>query len=333
MKVLQVLPENKSTDNLLDSRVTIKFDKEVDLDSLKAGGFVLSTEAKNLTHHSVISMDFTPKATAKKVLDGNPMLGVIQGKCTLAADDTLLFTPDSQLLPIAKYRVLLSTSVVSRTIESVTPSVGMTGTGSIEVTGPYTANTEESYKIVVTQRGPLGVAVFKLVTVSTDAEVLGISTDRLVKLLYGLQVSFKSGVYEVGDEWTIVCKVGEPLESDYLATFTTGTQVSTQIPNEQKSVSIIEREVDGYIRLKSVAVPGEEHLELMSVTPANNSSNINLVTIVCTFNKPLDPLSITEENVKAIMETLPPWFGYSTSYSIKIGWTVNENILTVRFTG
>ena len=71
----------------------------------------------------------------------------------------------------------------------------------------------------------------------------------------------------------------------------------------------------------------------MSVTPANNSSNINLVTIVCTFNKPLDPLSITEENVKAIMETLPPWFGYSTSYSIKVGWIVNENVLTVRFTG
>ena len=149
--------------------------------------------------------------------------GVVDGTIATADNLTFTFTPDSPLEPDRLYKVLLSTKIVTKTINAVVADGGNTSTGSFETKGPYTGNIADTYTITVDDAGTLGTATFHFTPTSTGLESETLTTDRSVELEKGIFLEFKSGNFVAGDSWTFTVVEGEALDELYQFSFTTGS--------------------------------------------------------------------------------------------------------------
>ena len=334
MEISDTTPNNNAEGVALETTVDIVFDVEVDPDSIVgSGNLIVATSASKLIEQGPAFENLS--ATPDDLLASDVFTGFVEGQ--VATDDnlTVTFTPDSPLQADRLYRVIVSTKVVSRTILDVNADVGNTSTGEFTTRGPYTGAIGDTFTIDVDTGGTLGVATFTYTRASTGMTSVAISTDRVVTLEDGVKLAFTSGTFVADDSWTFVVQEGIPLDDIYEFSFTTGSISHTQVVEDTPSLRIESREIEGINRVDGVPAVDSGTLALVSITPANQASNVpnSMRRIVLTFNKELDPASLDTAAIEVIMENLPFDERQQYSHAIRVTPVVSGNTLTLTFSG
>lgn len=334
MEISDTTPNNADEGIALETTIDVVFDEEVDPDSIiGAGNLVVVTSASKLIEQGPGLENLF--ATPDDLLVSDVFSGFVEGVITTEDNLTVTFTPSAPLEADRLYRVIISTKVVSKTIDAVVPDGGNTSTGTFLTKGPYTDNIADTFTIEIDTGGTLGVATFTYTRVSTGLTSAPISTDRLVQLEDGVSLIFKSGTFVAGDVWTFDTIVGIPLDDIYEFSFTTGSISHTQVSEETKSFQIEAREIRGINRIDGVAAVDSSTLALVSIFPEHQASNVPISQrqIVLTFNKDLDPASVDDATIQIIMENLPFDERQQYSHEIRVTPTVSGKTLTLTFSG
>lgn len=332
MEIESVSPTNNATGLPLQTVVSVTFDEEVDLDSIVNGAFVVTSSAKQLVVEGPGSEDFRFPVD-KDLLASNTYTGFIDGTITTDDNLTFVFTPSKDLLPNTTLKVYIGTKAVTKTVGPIDSSLAE-GTGSIELLGPYVGD-DDSFTIEITTPGVLGTARFTYRRESSGITSSPLTTDRLVELEDGLFIIFKTGEYLDGDVFSFEVFEGTPLPDIYSWTFSTGAASYVEVSDQIPSVHIERREVQGIVRIDSSSASDVGQLSLLSVTPADEASNVPLgfSSIVLTFNKDLDPDSLSDALIEVLMESLPLDETITVSNKLRVIPVVSGNKLTLRFQG
>lgn len=122
------------------------------------------------------------------------------------------------------------------------------------------------------------------------------SSNRWKDLGNGLSLKFISGDFVSGETYTVNCYAPEYLENSYVLSFSTSSDTLTIAP-EKPSLSALPMNVG---EVQEIA----DSFKVVSMTPDISSVNVSkdLKQVVITFNKELDPSSIS----KAIKITTQP---------------------------
>jgi hypothetical protein len=325
-------PAHDSEGIPLESTVSVTFDEEVDYDSIASGAFVVISSASKLIVEGPALEDMTPQGP-HNFLDSPVYDGFVAGRITTEDNLTFTFTPDSPLSPNTTFRILLGTKVLTTTVGEIIPGAN-TGTGDFSLTGPYKGDAD-GFTITIVDAGVLGTARFTYKRDSSGLPSSPITTGRSIELEDGLIISFKPGVYEEDDTFTFEVFEGTPLASIYTFSFSTGAASYVEVPEELPSIQIEKREVDGLLRIDNIPSVNSGTLALVSVVPSDRASNVPLgfSTITLTFNKPLDPDSISEAFIQVLMESLPLDETEQTSIPLNVAATVSGKQLILRFQG
>ena len=334
MEIQSTSPVNLADGLPLQTIVRITFDEEVDRDSvIDAGSIVVTSSASKLVVEGPSFENLTPDPP-HNYLESVVYTGVVDGVFSTEDDTVFTFTPTNNLLPNATYRVIVGTRVVSRTIGTVAVGAGNTGTGSIALKGPYDGIVD-TFTLTIADPGLLGVATFTYTRTSTGLASDEIATDRLIELEDGLYVSFKSGTYEAGDEFSFEVFEGVPLDDLYSFSFSTGAASYVEVSEDPPSFRIVEREIEGLKRIDNIPSVESGTLALISIVPSDQASNVALgfETITLTFNKALDPDSLSDTTVEILMENLPLDEIEQMTVPLRVTKTISGNKLILRFQG
>lgn len=334
MNITSTSPSPDETGILQNAVVEVTFDEVIDLDSIiDSGNFFITTSAQKVVAlgagvkmYDVGESNFDPLAS-------DQFTGFVEGSVTTTDSLTFTFRPDSIFTPNTEYRVIVSDGVVTPTLSDVTPGVGNTGTGDMDVKGPYTGTLSDTYTITITGAGRVGEATFRW----SNAES-GLSSqyvlERSVLIDNGLTLEFKEGDYELADSWSFDTTEGVSLGGHYTFTFTTGQSELQSVPVEEESIGLVSRVVDGLRRVEGVVQPSEE-MRVISITPEDLESNIPLGRpILIEFDKEIDPASLTTATIKVVMETLPVSYEEPVSVELYVQATLfDTHTLQLRFVG
>lgn len=333
MEILDTTPDNNAEGISLEASISVVFDEEIDLDSVVNNGtFVVVTSAKKLATQGPGFEDWT--IVDEDLLISPNFSGLVQGTVTTEDNLTFTFTPTAELTPDTSYRVIIGNKIVSRTIGDIEEGDGNTSTGSFVTRGPYTDNIDDSFSIEIVDGGNLRTATFRYTRGSEGVPSPLLITDRLVELEENVFLRFLPGNFVAGDEWSFDVTVGVPLDASVEFSFTTGGSTHVQVIEETKSVNISQRVVSGLLRIDEArSVDGD--LALLSIDPSDGDTNVALSRrrIILTFNKDLDPDSLTDALINVIMQSLPMDETAQTSYKIKVTATVDGPRLILTFTG
>lgn len=333
MLILDTTPNNAAEGVALEATISVVFDEEIDVDSIISNGtFVVITSAQKLASQGPGFEDWIP--IGEDLLASPNFMGLVSGTIVTEDNLTFTFTPTTELTPDTVYRVIIGTGVVSRTIGDVEPAVGNTSTGSVVPKGPYTDNINDTFNIEIIEGGALGTATFRYTRQSDGVPSPVTVTDRLVEFEDGVSVRFLAGNYVAGDEWDFDVTVGVPLDAATEFSFTTGGSSHVQVIEETPSVHLSHRVVSGILRIDDApSVDGA--LSLISIDPPDGATNVPLSRrrITLTFNKDLDPDSLTDAVINVIMQSLPMDETAQTSYRIRVTPTVDGPRLILTFSG
>ena len=119
----------------------------------------------------------------------------------------------------------------------------------------------------------------------------------------------------------------------YTAEFTTEDPTYIKVPEVEESFELIEHIVSGEARASNILVGADAPLMIVSMEPSEEVIGLGLNTrsIVLTFNKDIDPDSLTDESVTLLMESLPMDQESQASVPLDVAPTVSGNKLTIRF--
>ncbi len=333
MLISDTTPNNAAEGVSLGATISVVFDEEIDVDSVVNNGtFVVITAAQKLASQGPGFEDWQP--INEDLLISPNFTGLVDGTIVTEDNLTFTFTPATELTPDTVYRVIIGTGVVSKTVGDIEEAGGNTSTGSFVVKGPYNDNINDSFNVEIIGGGALGTATFKYTRASEGVPSSLLTTDRLVELESGLSLRFLAGAYVVGDEWDFPVIVGVPLDQATEFSFTTGGSTHVQVIEETPSVHLSKRVVSGLLRIDDApSVDGT--LVLLSIDPPDADTNVALSRrrIVLTFNKDLDPDSLTDAVINVIMQSLPMDETAQTSYKIRVTPTVDGPRLILTFSG
>ena len=332
MDIISSSPSNGELSLPLGTQITVTFDEEVDPDSLiDSGAFVVKTTTSKLVIEGPGMETFS--APPYNYLTSDLYSGIVPGTISTSDNLTFTFSPASLLDPNATIEILLGTRIRTKTLGEIVPGGGNAGTGQFLLKGPYIGD-DDQFTITVRGSGALGAATFSYRRDSSGVESETIVTDRLIELDDGVFVLFRPGAYVLGDTYTFEVYSSTTLDNIYSFSFSTGSPTYTEVSEDRPSVQLINRTVEGDRHVNEVLSGEEEPLTLLRCTPSLEASNvpIGFNTIVLTFNKPIDPDSISNATIKVIQESLPMDEDES-SYPLLVSVTANDNKLILKFRG
>lgn len=334
MEIVTTTPANNAEGQPLETQISVTFDEEVDQDSIiNTGAFIVICSASKLVVEGPGFENLTPDPP-HDYLSSNTYTGIVLGDITTEDGLTFHFAPQSPLQPNATYKVICGTKIVTKTIAEVVPADGNTSTGTFATKGPYTGD-EDTFVITIRSTGALGVAQFSYHKTSSGIESSVFVTDRSIELEQGIHLSFKSGNFVEGDTFSFDVFEGTPLEDINTFTFATGSSTYIEVNDEIPSFRIAQREVEGFTRIDNTPSVDSGSLALVSIVPSDMSSNVPLgfETITLTFNKDIDPDSVSDAFVEILMENLPLDETEQLSIPLRVTRTVNGKKLILRFQG
>lgn len=355
--IVDVYPANGSRGIVLSDQVRILFDQEMDETWINTGTFVLTGPDENF----IFGPDFNPLdepgVVEEDILRSPYYTGTVKGTISFKRVDIYgsevevydytgagdsyrtmaIFTPDRPLAPGVEYRVLVAgdeastdefdTGVRSRSVFD-TKNETVSGTGRLTFAGGFSGTVGKKYWIEITTGGNTGSAEYIW---WEDADPLttfpGISTTGRRLLEDGVWVVCDpDGTFTVGDTFSVVCLPPVVMENNYSWTFTTGSG-SIAIPPSSYSASGIE----------AITAETSPTLQVLSIVPANRSTNLNpdeITEIVITFNHPLNSATITDAAIDIISEPVNGDTSGTIRYEGKIAkvLSVNGNVLTIQIT-
>jgi len=333
MEISATSPEHEDEGRPLNTVVSVTFDEEIDLDSINSGAFIVTTSASKLVVGGPSFENLTPEPP-HSYLTSDVFTGIVQGAITTEDNLTFLFTPASPLFPNATYKVILGTKILTKTIGAVEEGGGNTSTGEVTLKGPYVGEND-TFVITVRGNGSLGTATFSYHKTSGGLESPVMVTDRLTELEDGVFAIFKAGTFVLGDTFTFNVFEGIPLDEIYSFTFYTGAPSYVEVSDEIPSFKIEQREIEGFRRIDNIPSIDSSEFALVSIIPSDRASNIPLgfETITLTFNKDIDPDSISDAFIEILMENLPLDETEQMSVPLSVSKTVSGKKLILRFQG
>jgi len=338
--VSTITPTSGATGVALGQNVIVVFDTAVDKDSVTKGHFIITQSANVVapTGPGLFDELLTGKLVTTNLLTTPTFTGTVAGTITWSAD-FLTFTLDPTELLSANqvYTVLLSDEIVSQTLTDPIAGGGNTGTGTMNVVGPYTGTwVADTYTITITTGGTLTNAVFKWSKASEGIDHTGIVVDRSIDIEdNGLVLKFGAGVYDLNDTFTFDATEGIPLNAITQFTFTTGSPTMVTPSTQAQSNEVILEEVGGITQLTSTPTPASVGFKVLSIDPALRATDLDLTQklITITFNKDLDAATIDNDSVEVLLETLPADHNARMSEPLSKKLTVSGPTLTISLDG
>lgn len=327
-------PQNQSTNIPIGSSLYLVFDKEVDLESIKNSCILFGNDSDRtimpdnaiwINEKSGENKDFLKSPGYKgfcefdveiKYLDPQTLevlevtddfdrtsyyCGVILiPKITLAMNTEytlyIIGSNTQSLDPLYSTNKAISL----RTVYS--PKINDSLDSRIKLRGTYKGNeingNNLNIQIVSSGNGNAAQYVYWFDDQNVDMNKISRCSGRWRSIDKGLVIKFDDTQYTEGEIITVKCYPVDLLQDSYIVKFTTNDgSVYIEPEPDYRSTSPINTVVQ--------VDPNETILSIVSVTPYNGEVNIPIDSnrIVITFNKELDPQSITQENIK--LQSLP----------------------------
>lgn len=332
--IINVYPAPSAVGIPIGDRITVKFDQEMELDSINEGTFIVTgpDEAPVFGPHDITPFD-TPGFDDEDILSSPYLKGYIKGNITFqkvdasgsilddsitdtTGDGTLwntvaIFTPEKPLKDSVEYKVVLAgdevptddydTGVRTRTIFD--PVFSGSGTGIINFNGIFSGTTETTYKIEITSGGVTGTAEYIWWNENDPLTTYqGITTTGVRELENGIYVTCESdGSFTIGDTFTVIVKPGEVLTNNYEWTFSTGSG-SILTPPSSSSTTGIEEIATNVIGEYPIA---SASFKILSVDPEDGEYGVAISTdpyqgeaITVTFNNPVEASTLAGDAIK-----------------------------------
>lgn len=338
-QILSTVPPNAQTGVALTQNVTLEFSQAVDKDSVTQGHFIIISAANKVaaTGPGLFAQLLSNNLVAEDLLSTPSMRGIVQGTITWDEEfDTFVLNPAEQLEPNVQYTAIASEEIVSRTLTDPVADPGNTGTGTMNVEGPYSGTwVADLHTVEITTGGALTSAVFRWRKASDPVWRTGIVLDRRIEIEDGIVLRFGAGVYDAGDEFTFYATLGIPLDATYTFVFTTGSATYVVPSVQEESNEVLLEQVGGIVRIVSSPTPAGVGFRVLSVDPPLQATDVDLTQkeIRITFNRDLDPATVDDDSVQVFMETLPTDHNERRSEPLRKHMTVAGRILTISLDG
>lgn len=236
-------------------------------------------------------------------------------------------TPTTQLEPHTSYSLILSRDIAKNSVFDVRANASNVGAKNPLIKGPYTGLATNSYRIQIVAAGSENTAVYRLIR-NSDNQVTNnlVAKKRYIELEKGLFIKFETATYVVGDYWDVIVKPLVKTNEIYSWDFTTGDSNYTRPADENSNVIIgLPVETIPSTDPSSPVLP----FKLVSVSPANNAMmhNPSNKTVTFTFNKNINPSSVTSDKIKLIAEsTIDNYYG-----DLEFSFSVEDNKIIITF--
>lgn len=350
-QIINVYPANTAKGIPVGDRIKITFNQEMDLDSINSGTIVLTgpDDAPIFGPIDNTPLD-VPGFDDEDILSSPYFPGYV--KCTIAflkldasggvlSDDIqdttgdgglwytqAIITPEKPLKPNADYTCLVlgdnssstDSGVKSRSVFDTVFSGS--GSGRLNFYGGYSGSESRSYTLEITSGGTCGTAEYLWWNDNDPlAAYPGITTTGSRELEDGIYVVCDpDGSFTAGDKFTVVVLPAYELAQNYSWSFSTGGATIITPPSDSSASGIA----------YDTAL---EPLKIVSILPSNMSSNIpieELTEIVITFNKDIDPSTITDDSIMLWSEPVNGIFsGNPIEYTGNIAKVLSVNGKTV----
>jgi hypothetical protein len=330
--VTAINPVDGSESLPLETQFSVTFSAEMDRESVISNGHVVVTgSASKVVIAGPDSMNFSGDV-GQDFLSSRKMSGPTDGVITTSDGLSFLFTPSAPLEPNSKYKVLISTGVTSRTIGDVVAVKDAATTGKARIKGSYTGAANSVVTVTILTTGGLGAATYSATL--TDGTVLSTgATDRVIAALSGIRLEFNAGTYTQGDTYTATLTSPEALAGIYTASFTTGDPTYVKVPEVEESFELVDHTISGEERVSSILVGPDAPLMIRSISPIDETIGLSLNTrsITLTFNKDIDPASLSDAKISLLMESLPTNVSEQLSTPLDLTAEISGSKLIINF--
>lgn len=253
----------------------------------------------------------------------------------------VVIRPKSFLQEKTEYKLIISGSSApddewsylgSRSVYDAQAELANTGEGLIKSSGNYTGLSTDLIVVTITRTGSSTTTKAEWAFDSspdTTFELLPLSgRNKLVedKEIYLEFLGGAPDAFKAGDQWTISLKPVEYLEDSYKLEFSTAADQVKDLPT---SVSQSPIGLDAPSQAEILAAQTE--FQLVKIEPEYGASNISLNTkqIIFTFNKNLDPTSITPETVRLFRNRMDE---NADAVDVSYSWIVSGKKLIINIT-
>jgi hypothetical protein len=304
-----VFPSDIATGVTLTDTIRVTFTVEIDENSLEHGGFILEGPDTDEVIHNVYMPQTLVEGEETRILQSPGYDGVVPGTYTFIRLDPLVdspaditdttgdgtlyrtrvvFQPDKPLAADTEYTLYLvgdedladgtEFGIKPRTVFDGLPDGANTGTGEVFFSGSYTGGlTTDTLNIRITKAGVTGQAEYEWWLDSAILDIHG-------------------GMLNLGDEFSVILKKQQPLETTVISTFTTGGGSIEAVPTSAATSPLGD---------PVVTLPGAATFSVTSVTPGDLSTNLSsddYKRITVEFSDDVDALTINDSTVKVLAE-------------------------------
>ena len=253
----------------------------------------------------------------------------------------LVIRPKSFLQEKTDYRLIISGSSApdnewsylgSRSIYDAEPDISNTGEGLVKTSGNYVEATSDVIVLTVTRTGSSSTTKLQWYFDSapgTIYELLPLSgRNKLLedKEIYLEFLGAASDSFKAGDQWTVNLRPVEYLADAYKLDFSTAAEQVKDLP-----VSVSQSPIGLDAPTQAEILAAQEEFQIVKIEPEYGASNISLNTrqIIFTFNKNIDPTSITADTVRLFRNKMDE---HEDAVDVGYSWIVNGKKLIINIT-
>ena len=331
MSILPIVsPANNADGIALQPVITALYPFALDEGSITPVNCFLVKKVSYQGNNSTVPVPIKLELKRIELTSLNPSLQLDYGgdsQAGLKYRSSIEISPIAQLEPHTSYSVILSREIAKNSVFDVKANISNVGAVAPLVKGPYTGLATNSYRVQVVIAGNENTAVYRVVR-NSDNQVTNnlVAKKRYIELEKGLFIKFDTGTYVVGDYWDVIVKPLVKTNEIYSWDFITGDSNYT-VPADENSSVIIGLPV----QTGPVTDPTNPVLpfKLVSVSPVNNATmhNPNNKVITFTFNKNINPSSVTDDKIKLLAEsTVNHYYG-----GLDFEHTVEDNKIIITF--
>jgi hypothetical protein len=330
MSILPIVnPANNADGIALQPVITALYPFALDEGSVTSTNCFLVKKVSYQGNNSTVPVPVKINLKKIELTTSNPFTGVDYGgdsQAGLKYRSLIELIPSAQLEPHTSYSVILSRDIAKNSVFDIEANSSNVGAKAPLLRGPYTGMSTNSYRIQVVIGGSENTAIYRLIR-NSDNQITNnlVAKKRYIELEKGIFVKFDIGTYVANDYWDFIVKPLVKTNEIYSWDFTTGDSNYT-VPADQNSGVIVGLPVENNSGSGSSA---GSTFKLLSASPAMNTAmhNPSNKVFTFTFNKNINPASVTNDKIKLIAESTVDNFYGTLDYT----YTIENNKLIITF--
>ena len=322
-----VYPSNGATGIPIGATVFAIFDQEIDPEKVEGAFFVIGPDHSLWTGPDQVRWNKLLTPEPQEFLDSPGYHGIVQGEWSVEKIDDdgnsvsapsyspgggyrskAIFTPTNFMAALTDFTVFLagqeagfpsSRGIRSRTIWDTQLGSNL-GDGNVVTGGSYTGTANVTAVIEITKTGGVGVAEYDWYWQNTPSiRHSGICSSQDRPLDSGVEFYFTGTDFRLGDTYTIALTPAEVMDAIYTYEFTTGSGSIETIPSTTSTSPTGDP-------VPNIPPFITEPFGVDEISPEHRAINVPLgrKEIVVTFNKAIDPDTITQESVRVFAESV-----------------------------